>query len=386
VQRHRQRNSSIVLTGKAALCGIGIGGLIAAAIFWWPVQSDLTSNQVVAAAYTAGLVLAPPALWSFLFPWSPGGMLLMRIQARTIGLYIVGAAAAYFLYYSVQLQWAWWAAQPIVATTGMVGYQVGVGVLLYIVIPGLVWTPISGDDLYEQVQQDQLVKRYEMQTRADIAILDAQLLRAQQLATVGMANLLAGEREELAATMRGLITGMDTTLQRIAGNLNEAAETVYGRHARGMFSAPPFAEDLAGMLEYISTSLQGVQLQERAEAKAIADDERTIPLPAGEAGRHGAASAAMPAGRQAPSPPSPRQSAAVCRSSPQPPKYAAEYERVLRELRRPFSAADLAVAIGKSERTAREVIRAWHNAELVYPSDDLKNTWYFAEDESEAGR
>jgi hypothetical protein len=171
-------------------------------------------------------------------------------------------AALFFLYYSYQMLWSWWAAQPVVATTGMTMQQVTVGLLLYIVIPGLVWTPVSRDEFVTQVEQDQLVKRYEMQTKADIAILDAQLLRAQQLATVGWANLLGAEREELAGAVKGLVGGIDTTLQRIAGNLNEAATTVYGRHAGNTFSAPPLAEDLADILTYISGSITAREVRE----------------------------------------------------------------------------------------------------------------------------
>lgn len=258
MQQRRKSTSPMLFTGLAALRLIGLGGLVASAVFWWPVQSELTPNRIVAGAYTAGLVLAPPALWSFVFPWSPGGMLLFKIQRRTVGLWIVFAAALYFLYYSYQLQWSWWSAQPVTAASGMVGQQVCIGLLLYIVIPGLVWTPISRDEFVSQVEQEQLVKRYELQTKADIAIQDARLLRAQQLTAIGLSNLMAHEREELATYMDDLISDMDTTLQRIAGNANEAAEVVYGRYARSPFSAPPLAEDLADILKYIGSSIREV--------------------------------------------------------------------------------------------------------------------------------
>jgi hypothetical protein len=253
---HRKQQPNLLLfTGLNALRLIGLIGLVAAAIFWWPVQSDLSTNRPVALAYTIGLVLASPALWSFVIPWSQGGMLLQRIQRQTIGFWIVGAAAAFFAYYSWRLQTAWWSAQPVTAESGMVGQQVAIGLLLYIVIPGLIWTPVSSDEFEAQVTQDRLVKRYDIQTKADIAILDATLLRAQQRAAIGFANLMPAEQQELAGVMEGLITGMDTTLQRIAGNLNETAETIYGQHGKDLFSAPPFADDLAEMLDYISQSI-----------------------------------------------------------------------------------------------------------------------------------
>ena len=48
------------------------------------------------------------------------------------------------------------------------------------------------------MRQAHLVKRYELQTQADIAILRATLLRAQEKALLGFANLTLDEREELA--------------------------------------------------------------------------------------------------------------------------------------------------------------------------------------------
>lgn len=282
MSRGKQPQFNLLLfTGLNALRLIGLVGLIAAAIFWWPVQNELSTNRTVALAYTIGLVLAPPALWSFLFPWSPGGMLLFRIQQRTIGQVVVALAALYFSYYSYQLQTSWWTAQEVTRDSNMVTQQVIIGLLLYIVIPGLVWTPVDPDEFEKQVKQEQLVKRYDMQTKADIAIMDATFLRAQQRAAIGFANLLPAEREELAAVMKGLVTGMDTTLQRIAGNFNETAEAIYGQHGKDMFSAPPFADTFADMLNFVGDSILTMGEVERpAEAPRVlsSGDQETIDL------------------------------------------------------------------------------------------------------------
>lgn len=349
----RQPTNLLLFTGLNALRLIGLGGLIAAAIFWWPVQNALSSNQTVALAYTAGLVLAPPALWSFVIPWSPGGMLLQRIQARTVGLYVVFGAAVFFTYYSFKLQSSWWLAQPGTVDSNLVYQQVMVGLLLYIIIPGLIWTPISPDEFETQVKQDQLVKRYEMQTKADIAILDATLLRAQQRAAVGFANLLPAEREELAGVMTGLITGMDDTLQRIAGNFNEAAETIYGQHGTDLFSAPPFASDFADMLDYISESISGM-------------GQRELPPATGDT---------IPVGVPVPAPALP---AGVRGESL---RFPAEYQAARGQLRGVWSDADLAKIIGKDPRTARDRIKAWRAAGLVDRDQDGANSWYFTERE-----
>jgi len=102
---------------------------------WGGVQSQLTDNQIVAVAFTAILVLAPPSLVSFLIPWSPAGMLLQKVNARTWAFPVIIGCALYFLYYAFQLQWAWWAAQPVVAETNLVYQQVLIGMIGFIIIP-----------------------------------------------------------------------------------------------------------------------------------------------------------------------------------------------------------------------------------------------------------
>ena len=181
---------------------------------------------------------------------------------RTVGYPVVIGCALYLLYYSYQIQWSWWAAQPAVADTGLINQQMLIGIIGFIIIPALLWTPVSSDELVEQVRQAHLVKRYELQTQADIAILRATLLRAQEKALVGFANLTVDEREELAAVMRSLVGGIDRTLREVG----QTVKTVSG-------VAMPFDgmlddnEDIRDVLEYISESLTRSTLTSRADAE-----------------------------------------------------------------------------------------------------------------------
>ena len=236
-------------TSRQILLVLAGVGMLASTAYWWGVQSQLTSNYVVAAAFTAILVLAPPALVSFLIPWSPAGMLLQRINARTWGYAAVVACACYLVYYSFQIQTSWWSAQPVVADSGFVGQQAIIGIIGFVIIPALLWTPVSSDELVEQVRQAHLVQRYELQTQADIAILRATLLRAQEQALVGVANLTIGEREAFAGVMRGLVAGIDVTLREIG----QSVKTVSG--ATVHFDALEDNEDIREVLDYIGDSL-----------------------------------------------------------------------------------------------------------------------------------
>jgi hypothetical protein len=243
------------------------------AAYWWGVQSALTDNTIVAIAYTAILVLAPPSLVSFLIPWSPAGMLLQKVNMRTIGYPIVIGCALYLLYYSYHIQISWWSAQPVVFDANLVNQQMLIGLIGFIIIPALLWTPVSSDELVEQVRQAHLVKRYELQTQADIAILRATLLRAQQLALKGFANLTIGERQELAGAMNGLMLSVDRTLREVG----DTVRTVSG-------VAMPFDgmlddnEDIRGVLDYISDSLTNTELNEYTTRAAEVTEAQTRDL------------------------------------------------------------------------------------------------------------
>jgi len=263
MRSQRRRNPTFQFTSKSLLALLALIAMAGSAVYWWGVQSTLIpDNRVVSLAFTEILVLAPPSLVSFLIPWSPGGMLLQKVNAKTWGYVVVVGCSIYLLYYSFQIQWSWWAAQRVVADSGLVYQQVLIGMIGFIIIPALLWTPVSSDELVEQVRQAHLVKRYELQTQADIAILRATLLRAQEKALIGFANLTVDEREELAAVMRSLVGGIDRTLREVG----QTVKTVSG-------VAMPFDgmlddnEDIRDVLEYISESLTGSTLTTRNDER-----------------------------------------------------------------------------------------------------------------------
>jgi hypothetical protein len=254
VRGQKRRGGGFQFTAKNLLMLLAMVAMVGSATYWWGVQSQLTPNKIVAGAYTAILVLAPPSLISFMIPWSPAGMLLQKINARTWGYAIIIASALVLLYYSFEIQYAWWSAQPVVADSGLVLQQVLVGVIGFILIPALLWTPVSSDELVEQIRQAHLVRRYELQTQADIAILRNTLLRAQEKALIGFANLTVQEREELASVMRGLVRGIDQTMGEIANSV----KTVSG--ATIPFASLEDNDDIKGYLDYVTNSLRETSL------------------------------------------------------------------------------------------------------------------------------
>jgi hypothetical protein len=270
IRGQRRRAAGFQFTSKSLLALLALIAMAGSAVYWWGVQSQLTDNKVVALAFTAILVLAPPSLVSFLIPWSPGGMLLQKVNARTWGYLVVVGCSLYLLYYSFQIQLSWWLAQPVVADSNLVYQQVLIGIIGFIIIPALLWTPVTSEELVEQVRQAHLVKRYELQTQADIAILRATLMRAQEKALIGFANLTLEEREELAAVMKGLVSGIDRTLREVG----QSVKTVSG--AMVPFEALEDNEDVQEILEYIGETLTSSTLSANDDEYG----ERAVKAPA----------------------------------------------------------------------------------------------------------
>jgi hypothetical protein len=254
-------------TGRQLLIVLAVLLMGSSGAFWWEIQHQLTGDMVMAAVYMLILTAAPPVLTSFLIPWSPAGMLLQRINARTIGYAVVIAIAIFLFYYSYTIQVEWWASQPQAA--GLVLLQALVGLIGFILVPALSLPPVTGEELMAQVEQAHLVKKYELQTQGDIAILRAALLHAHNYAERGFANLSAAERRELAAISRGLVMGIDATLKEIGESVNAVAGA---RVAPRSLTDDP---EIAGYLDQVDAVLVGAPVA-AATSAADAPPARTI--------------------------------------------------------------------------------------------------------------
>lgn len=368
-----QRRGTHGTAAKDIMLLLAVICLGAAGIYWWKIQSSLTIDMPVAIAFTAILTLAPPVLTSFCIPWSPGGMLLQKVNARTWGMLAVIGCAIYLGYYSYQIQWSYWAAQQVVADANLAIQQALIGIIGFIIIPALLWTPVSSEELEEKLKQAQLVKRYELQTQADIAILQATLLRAQQQALTGFANLAVEEREELAAVMRGLVGGIDETIQKMAGNLNRTATTVYGPKAgRALFSAPAFADDMIDLLDYVADALVSSRTTSTAAPR--------IAPPADGAVIEGVAAPVRTASEPAPA----RHASVVVRDDLRSSETIPDREAYVTARHEMGMGAwmvkDLAETLSIEESTARKLKAAWMHAGGVV-SAGLNGRFKFTEGE-----
>lgn len=244
-----------VITARFVLGVLTVVALVAAAIHWWEIQSSLTSNLVIAAAWTALLTFAPPATTAFLVPGSPGGMLLQRLNAQTWGQGTIVAVAIYLLYYSSTVEYSWWAAQPnggvLLDIFPMAFHQTVISLIGFIFIPAIMVAPVSSDELTEKIRQAYLVRRYELLVQADIEMLRGNTIRWNRLARIGLANLTPREKADFAGGLRWLVEGIDTTLEEI----NTSVKRVSGE---GLWFSPiSRTPDLVAYLEEAERGLYG---------------------------------------------------------------------------------------------------------------------------------
>jgi hypothetical protein len=273
VRGQRRKSGGFQFTAKTLLMVLAFFAMIGSAVYWWGIQSILTQNKVVAIAFTLIMVLAPPSLVSFLIPWSPAGMLLQKINAKTWGYMVIVFCAMVLVWYSFQIQYQWWSVQPVVADSNIILQQVLVGLIGFIFIPALLWTPVSSEELVEQIRQAHLVRRYELQTQADIAILRNTLLRAQEKALIGFANLTVQEKEELASVMRGLVRGIDTTMKEFASSVKTVSGTITP------FGSLEDNDDIKGYLDYVADSLTETSLSPTRREPANPNSTGTLDRP-----------------------------------------------------------------------------------------------------------
>ncbi|MCL6541038.1 MAG: hypothetical protein K6T87_10745, partial [Roseiflexus sp.] len=64
LRQQRRRSTGIEFTARTLLAILAFVAMGGSAVYWWGVQSQLTDNRIVAVAFTAILVLAPPSLVS----------------------------------------------------------------------------------------------------------------------------------------------------------------------------------------------------------------------------------------------------------------------------------------------------------------------------------
>lgn len=170
------------------------------------------------------MAIAPPAMMAFIIPWSPGGMLMARILGKTWGQAFLTGSVLFLVYWAFELLNAWWGAQEGAATAGVAFQMTILFIILLIIIPALLWSPILAGDLKQMMYEEQMVREYEILVKGKLAMLRTTLMRAHSLTAKGFANLVVQEREELAGIAVALVNGIENIQRELGENVREMAD------------------------------------------------------------------------------------------------------------------------------------------------------------------
>lgn len=353
-------------------------GLLAGVGFWSAFFVKMIAPADVfeiflTMALSAGYAIILPMLLSLLAPWTQAGMALARTRHKTWGQVIAVAAAAFMVFHAFRVIWAWWGSRPAAVATGEdVGLAIGTAII-FIVVPALAWVQAAPDRWVAEVMQAQEVRRLTASQQANLMAAEMSYARAMSLLRRGLANCTAAERAEVAGIFIALQKTENEAVDRILGHM----EVTTGINGGPRLLDDPHLNERYAQLHDKLTNLY---------VETPAHYEELLPAPAPAlAAATGATIPAMVRGAHQDAVPAPAEalvSAAASAGSfrgesPQgaatrgePPQYAAEF-RAAREAFRDqgFTAKTLGDLIKKSDRTGREVIRAWVAAGLVERGD-----------------
>lgn len=226
--------------------------------FWFPAQWDLTSptkgtEQLIAIAMGAFMVIGPPVITSLFVPWSRVGRLLAKLHLTPLGWVLGTAVGAFLLYYAYLLTSAFWASRPLIQAAGLEFIQTVVGLIATIAVPALLWVPIGRDELEDKIATDTMIQDYEDAQKARLRDLQLKELETYRLANIGFAHITSGQAEFLAGHQLNLVKRMDELMIGLAND----AEAVAGSRQRysHILDVDPNAVDT---LNWITDSLRNI--------------------------------------------------------------------------------------------------------------------------------
>jgi hypothetical protein len=380
-QAWRRNKTAASILDVGAHLGLFVGVVFWNNFFWVLIAPTAMVEMLLSVAMSAGYALILPMLLSLLAPSTPAGMALAETKYKTWGHAIAVAAALFMVYHAFTVVWAWWKSRQIVLETGQDLFMAVGTLIIFVVVPALSWVQIAPDRWVAEVMQAQQVKRLKAAQEANLMAARIQYARAMALLKRGIANATVAERAELAGTFVAMYRAENEAIGKVADQMHILT---------GIDGGPSLIDDqqiqqryheLTTSMERLIAPINDVDYVEEPATYSPPPPVAAIPVavqtasgryPRAEVLAHQDASPALSPPPSAVSPP-----AASAASRGESRRYAAEFRAVAATFPPPaiFGARDVAGTVGKSDRTARDMIAAWREAGWV-ATGEAANSYY----------
>lgn len=380
----RRATTATSILDVAAHVGLFVGMIFWSLFFFTLIAPVDLVEAILAVALAAGYTVVLPMLISLLAPSTPAGMLLAETRWKTFGHALSVAATLFMSYHAFMMLWSWWAARPTVLATGQDIFLAIGTAIIFIVVPALSWVQTAPDRWVAEVIQARQVQRLKAAQQANIMAAQVQYARALALLKRGLANATAAERAELASTLIAMQRAENEAIGQVADQLRILTGIDGGVSLLDGPELQQQYEQLSTQVERLIAPVHEADYVAFAPAPTAAaapppvpaSFRREAPPPAAE-GR-GAHQDAIPALAPPLAAAAAAPSAAASRSESR--RYAAEFRAVAAAFPAPavFGARQVAETVGKSERTARDMITTWKDAGWV-ARGEAANSYYITE-------
>jgi hypothetical protein len=367
----RRHATAMSILDVGATVGIFVGCLFWNIIFWRLIAPGDVLEMLLSVSFAGAYAIVLPMLLSLLAPSTPAGMLLAETRWRTIGHAVALAATIFMGYHAFTIVLAWWQARPAIVQTGQDLWMTIGALIIFIVVPALSWVQIAPDRWVAEIVQAQQVKRLKAAQQANLMAAQIQYARAMALLKRGLANATAAERAELAGTLIAMQRAENEAIAQVADQMGIITGADTGVR---LLDDPQIEQHYHQLTDHLERLIAPINDRDYDELPPLAAPA-TLPPPPSAAPLPGPA-AAMPQPRgarqdaiPAVSPPASAaaEDSAAAAGRRDSRRYAAEFRAVADAFPPPtiFTAKMVAENVGKSDRTARDMIGAWLDAGWV---------------------
>ncbi len=159
------------------LITMGIGFFLFGWMYTYQIIKVLELDTFMTLVWSLLMAGGPTLLFAMIVPSTPLSMAVGRVMRKTWGQGFAVFAFIILFWYYVTLSNLWWTTQEGAIKNGYENKQTMIGIIGFILVPGLIVLPMTAAQELATLQQATAVKKYEMEIEAEYRFWMMQKLR-----------------------------------------------------------------------------------------------------------------------------------------------------------------------------------------------------------------